>query len=508
MINFNNIRSGKNCIIWTRVSTKHQEDNGGSLATQKETCEKYANEHGYNVVGYCGGTHESAKTPGNLIKEMTKKVMKDKTISTIIVSEFDRFSRSSWQAIKMLEDLRELGIIVVAAKYGLNTQTKEGLLMAQNTLSMAQWDNQNRSDKFVAGRQACMMSGAYCTKPPIGYRKEGKSRNAWCYPNEKGILLKQAFKWKLQGITSIEIVHRLEALGLKITAKTMHRIFTNPFYAGKIQCKLTNYQMVDGQIEPIISYQNYLKVQDILSGRTGKYKHRKNNEDCPLVKHVICYHDNTPFTAYTKRKNNKAFHYYKCNKQGCGTNVSAKEMHQKYEALLTKVSFSEDMLANFTDLIRSIFKQMNEGQQEEKTALQKSRTLIENKIKAAKNRHVCGEVDDEDYAEVMRDLNEQKDVLMLQLDKLNYNLSNLEKAIPEIVATASNLSTLWHNSDYETKRRIEKLVFPQGIFWDKEIRNYRTENRNKVFDLIDNFSMSYGNKKATSLYREVALCAG
>ena len=59
----------------------------------------------------------------------------------MIISEFDRFSRELWQATKMLEDMRRLGIIVIATKFGLDTRTKEGMLMAQQTLSMAQWDN-------------------------------------------------------------------------------------------------------------------------------------------------------------------------------------------------------------------------------------------------------------------------------------------------------------------------------------------------------------------------------
>ena len=57
----------KNCFIWTRVSTKHQEENGGSLDDQKCRCEKYAKDNGYTIKGYFGGTHESAKTPGKLI---------------------------------------------------------------------------------------------------------------------------------------------------------------------------------------------------------------------------------------------------------------------------------------------------------------------------------------------------------------------------------------------------------------------------------------------------------
>ena len=53
----------ENTIIWTRVSTKHQEDNGGSLVDQRIKCEDYAKTHDMNINGYYGGTHESAKTP-------------------------------------------------------------------------------------------------------------------------------------------------------------------------------------------------------------------------------------------------------------------------------------------------------------------------------------------------------------------------------------------------------------------------------------------------------------
>ena len=61
MIDYRNIRTGKCCIIWTRVSTKYQEENGGSIASQKEMCEAYAKMHKYVIKDYCGGQHESAK---------------------------------------------------------------------------------------------------------------------------------------------------------------------------------------------------------------------------------------------------------------------------------------------------------------------------------------------------------------------------------------------------------------------------------------------------------------
>ena len=180
MIKYSEVREGRKCVIWTRVSTKYQEENGGSLQTQKEICQEYADRNGYQVLEYFGGKHESAATPGNMIKNMVRFVKRTATVSTILVSEFDRFSRLAWQAIKMLHDMRALGIVVIATKIGLDTRTKEGMMWAQNSLSAAEWDNQNRTDKFVSGKEQCLRAGAWVLKAPLGYFKVGKSRETEC----------------------------------------------------------------------------------------------------------------------------------------------------------------------------------------------------------------------------------------------------------------------------------------------------------------------------------------
>ena len=146
----------KNCYIWTRVSTKHQEENGGSLADQKCRCEKYARDNGYVIKGYFGGTHESAKTPGKLVKEMVSAIKKDKTVKYVIVNQADRFSRNAGQAINIISDLKAKDITIVEASTGLDTSTPEGVMMMQVKLSLAQWDNTNRTNKFVSGRKHCM----------------------------------------------------------------------------------------------------------------------------------------------------------------------------------------------------------------------------------------------------------------------------------------------------------------------------------------------------------------
>ena len=117
-----------------------------------------------------------------------------------------------------------------------------------------------------------------------------------------------------------------------------------------------------------------------------------------------------------------------------------------------------------------------------------------------------GKIDAEVYHTTIDDLQYRRDQITLELGQWNDNLSNLEKQIPTIVATASHISDLWHNAGLETKRRIQNLVFPDGILWDKEKRDYRTLSRNKFFDVLDKFSITYGDKKGTAPDETVPLC--
>ena len=152
----NDSKVEKKCFIWTRVSTKYQEDNGGSLDDQRYKCEKYAKEHKFNIVGYFGGKHESAKTPGPLIREMIKAISKNHSVSYILVSQADRFSRNAGQGINILNNLIAHNTIVIEVTTGLDTSTPEGLLMINTKMCMSQWDNTNRvQDANIVWKLVC-----------------------------------------------------------------------------------------------------------------------------------------------------------------------------------------------------------------------------------------------------------------------------------------------------------------------------------------------------------------
>ena len=487
----------KNCFIWTRVSTKHQEDNGGSLDDQKCHCEKFAKDNGYTIKGYFGGKHESAKTPGKLIKEMIAAIKKDKSVKYILVKQADRFSRDSTQAGNIISDLISRGITIIEALSGCDTSTPEGKLMIQIKLNLAEWDNTNRTNKFVSGRKHCMESGVWIGKRPVGYNKVGKSINTEYTINETGKLIRKAFKWKLQGVDNFRIMDRLSAMGLKLTKQQLHKILTNPFYAGKIKSKFTNGEIVDGKHPAIISWVEFLQVQDILSGRTGVYKVKAETPRFPLKRHIRCAYDGLPFTAYTVKKKN--IDYYKCNKPGCKNNISAKKVHKLYEELLNTYTIPTVLLDMFREVVEQIIFSNNKEQSDAMSVLKKQKSELENKLKKCKVKFGTGDIDEEIYTITVEDLQQKLAKIEVEIAKVKKNLSNLTSTADEVVATCCKLGSLWNDAELELCQKIQNLLFPSGIFWDKEIENYRTIDENYALNIIHNISISYENKKEGEL---------
>ena len=179
---------------------------------------------------------------------------------------------------------------------------------------------------------------------------------------------------------------------------------------------------------------------------------------------------------------------------------------RKYEQMLSTYDLPENVLKEFEDVLRAELKVYQAESQEERQRLKKLMTETENEIKNVKVRFASGKIDEEIYQVAIREMQNRKDILTLEIEKCNDNLSNLEAQIPVIISTACKLGTLWNEGDLETKRKIQNLVYPDGISWDKVKRCYRTQNRNKFFDILDRYSISYGDEKGTSSDEDVPLC--
>ena len=66
--------------------------------------------------------------------------------------------------------------------------------------------------------------------------------------------------------------------------------------------------------------------------------------------------------------------------------------------------------------------------------------------------------------------------------------SNLEKAINKALKISSELGKLWSNGGLPQKKKIQDLVFPSGIGYDKSNNRVQTKRINSIFKLIPSIS--------------------
>ena len=57
----------------------------------------------------------------------------------------------------------------------------------------------------------------------------------------------------------------------------------------------------------------------------------------------------------------------------------------------------------------------------------------------------------------------------------------MEKFVDKAILMCCKLGELWSKGDFESRQKLQNLMFPNGILLNKENSNYRTENENEVF---------------------------
>ena len=76
------------------------------------------------------------------------------------------------------------------------------------------------------------------------------------------------------------------------------------------------------------------------------------------------------------------------------------------------------------------------------------------------------------YEKFISKFNIEKVDLESNLLNSTISSSNLQKAIDKALKISSNLSELWTSGDLTQKKKIQNLVFPSGLGYDKSNGNF------------------------------------
>ncbi len=151
------------------------------------------------------------------------------------------------------------------------------------------------------------------------------------------------------------------------------------------------------------------------------------------------------------------------------------------------------MLDPFTlaEVLHKVFREYNQERSDTRTLLLKNKSEIERQQVALQIRHGLGEIDKEVYNATSAHLNDQLTQIHKALHEAERDLSNEKKYIADVIAISCKLGTLWQEGDFRTRQKLQNLVYPNGILYDKHLGSYRTENENEVFRIFRTISTGY-----------------
>jgi site-specific DNA recombinase len=110
-------------------------------------------------------------------------------------------------------------------------------------------------------------------------------------------------------------------------------------------------------------------------------------------------------------------------------------------------------------------------------------------------RFVNEEIKMDLYEKFIAKFKEEEAEIKEQMQGCPISNSNLEKYINRTIELSTELSTVWASSDYIGKQRLQKLIFGEGIYYNKQKDETRTTKINAVFSVIASLQGIVGVKK-------------
>lgn len=298
--------------------------------------------------------------------------------------------------------------------------------------------------------------------------------------NTKGKLLRKAFFWKAhEGLSSAEILSRLESLGLKMHPQKISEIFRNPFYCGVLVHSALEGKVVEGNHEKLISKEVFLKVNNLLQMNAQGYTVKQDNDQIPLKGFIRCSTCGQNMPGYIVKK--KGLWYYKCRKKGCCNNVSAKQLHDVFRDTLESMRINSQFIPVLKEQIKKTYSCLTIDVEKQSELQRNQLQETERKLERLEERFVMEEITKEMFDKYRAKLTHEIQKIQEQINQSSWKVSNLEECIESAMEYGRNLPLIWASANYKDKRRLQNLLFPEGIIYDKKSGQCRTERINSLF---------------------------
>lgn len=499
----------KQAVIYVRVSSKEQKEEGYSIPAQKKLLWDYARVNGFKIVKEFEDD-ETAKSSGRTgFGQMIEFLKENKKVDNVLVEKTDRLYRN----FKDYVFIDELGITVFLVKenekIGKDASSHQKFIHGIKVL-MAKNYVDNLSEEVKKGLKQKAESGMFpCGTPPIGYkfeRVDGKSVLVVDEKNKEMVI--KMFEWYATGFYSIQnLIDKIKEEGLFIPAnipknckmKTLtkssgQRILRNSAYYGDFFWK---GKVMKGLHEPIVEKQLWDRVQQVLDGFQNKKMLSKYNTLDFIFKGLMtCGECGRHITATRKIKpSGREYVYYNCTK--FGTNCSQKpieesNLDEQVKERLNGLTMPEKAVAYIADGLKESLYLKRETEDRTQELLEDEKRRLESSLSTIYEDRLDGTISKEFYNKKSKEYEEEIRQIEQKLSRYTEANINYYRTGINILELSKMASLLYENAKPDEKQELLNFLLSNSTLRDKNLDIIYKKPFDKVYQRVSCSDMRTG----------------
>lgn len=472
------MKEPKLAVIYCRVSTKEQVEEGNSLITQERNCREYAEKNNLTIVKVFIELGESAKTADRTELQQLLKFCADKKnkINTVISYKIDRISRNTddYSQIRIL--LKRYGVEIKSTSEFFE-DTPAGRFMENIIANVAQFDNEVRAERSLGGMKQAVLEGRYVWMAPFGYANVKVDGKATIAPSEYSSIVRETFEYIAVQECSVECARTYinNKYDLALVRSVFYLMLKNPIYTGKIK---KFGIVVMGNFTPLVSDELFFKVQQIVSRKFKTKTYAKDNPDFPLRRFVRCPNGLSISGGWSKGRLRK-YPYYRM--LDTGKLIIKEEFENKFIDYLNSFSVPAEDITMLENIVIEKLKDKTSLIVSNKASLQEQQQTILQQRRQLLDKNIAGIIADDLLKEHMEKLDKELIDIQDSITKAGANPFDREYVFPRLYKMLISPGNYWKAQHPHIKVAFQKFKFPDGLVFDGKV--FRTQKIHSIFML-------------------------
>jgi len=476
----------KGCLIYTRVSTSRQAEEGYSLNQQEVSCRKLARQKGLQVLKIYREEGASGTTMARpRFQELLSQCSSDKNVKAMIVIHTDRLARNTLEHLTIRTLLKKYQVELISVLQPMLDDSPEGGLMDVVLAGVNEFYSRDLARKISKGMLQKVVEGWWPIQAPLGYRNiidpQNPQKSIVELDPDSSFYITEAFRRFKTGTFSVQkLADELTKEGFRTKSgkrpaeSVMFRVLRNIFYTGKIPYNGKVYQ---GKHKPLIDMETYTEVQKIINlhnkgaDRTRKYNFLLNGL-------LFCRACGSRLTGEQHiKKSGLVFRYYRClgskakNKKCLQHFFPMAEIEKQIELWLNGISLSEKYTKSLRIALETIAAAQGKTDQNMIKGMENRKQAIEKKMDRLEDYLLEGVIEEDRMALKYNQLKKEFKNITEQLQQAKNPERRLTREdIEKIVGFVRNLKNIYSRLGKLKKKQLLKAIASKIWIKDGKIK--------------------------------------